>query len=468
MKCPIISLLACLFVSMTAFSWAAELPDSVDYFTDNGYGNPVALIQHPSGEYYRGVTYVTYQGPMEDPYVASYHHETGKWTGPYKAGTSVLGKKAKTKIDNHGKPAMIIDDAGYIHLVFGGHGGLESYGENPLGNTHLGKMIHVVSKKPLDISSWEVLENIPPFGTYNQFVKMDNGNIYLFYRHGAHRSNWVYQKSTDNGRTFAPPVSILKTKPCKKVKAHDAWYCWFLKGKKDTISVGYNYHLCKEKAHDGERHNGYYMAMDTKDHLWRNVKGEKLTVPLTKEYADRMTLVIDTGDLWSVRGVAALDSTGYPHVTFTIGEGMGLKHGGPKQINHYRWTGKKWTSGGCPDLPVADGDIRVSSSNNLDLLLSHKDDNKIGEVAWWHSTDGGKSFKKGKILMQGKRTGFAITSFIRNAHPDALVVVGGKKGKSDFTKMYLLGDHGPIKRLRAEADQLSPSEKATPKRRKQR
>ena len=39
----------------------------VDYFADNGFGNAVAIVQHPSGVYYKGITYVAYQGPLEDP-----------------------------------------------------------------------------------------------------------------------------------------------------------------------------------------------------------------------------------------------------------------------------------------------------------------------------------------------------------------------------------------------------------------
>jgi len=96
---------------------------------------------------------------------------------------------------------MIIDNEGYIHVFFGGHGGLrELHGDNPLGNHHYGENKHVVSKRPLDITEWEELDTIPPFGTYNQVVKMDNGDMYLFYRHGAHRSDWVYHKSTEIDR----------------------------------------------------------------------------------------------------------------------------------------------------------------------------------------------------------------------------------------------------------------------------
>jgi len=60
----------------------------VDHFAENGFGNAVAIVQHPAGQYHEGITYVSYQGPLEDPYIAAYNHETEEWTGPYKAGIS--------------------------------------------------------------------------------------------------------------------------------------------------------------------------------------------------------------------------------------------------------------------------------------------------------------------------------------------------------------------------------------------
>jgi hypothetical protein len=347
---------------------------------------------------------------------------------------------------------LIVDGDGYIHLVFGGHGGLPSYGTNDLGNTHKGRQIHVVSKRPRDVSSWEVLDNISPFGTYNQFVKMDNGDIYLFYRHGAHRSNWVYQKSTDNGRSFAPSVSVLKTAPrTDEPDVEDSWYAWFTNGHGNEIIATYNYHRHRGTDHTGERHNAYYMVMDTDDGSWHNVSGERLTVPVSKDFADEMTLVADTGDLWTVRGTTALDPAGNPHVTVEVGEGMGLNHGGPKQTRHYRWTGGEWYSEGNTELPIsAVGDMRVTSSLDVSLLLGGDD------VSWWHSADGGQSFAKGETLIRHKRTRFALSSMIRNAHPDARIIAAGNNAadKNDFREMYLLGDNGPIKRAKAEADQV--------------
>ena len=455
-KIKIHKILLILFNVCLVNGQAIKKEKMVDYFTNNGWSAAVKTMQHPAGEYYKGITYVAFQGPKEDPYVAAYNHEKKQWAGPFKAGVSLMGKDPNYKIDNHGKPAMIIDDAGYIHLMFGGHGGLPEHGENLLGNTHYGAMKHVVSKRPLDITEWEVLDNIPPFGCYNQFVKMDNGNIYLFYRHGAHKSNWVYRKSTDNARTFAEPVSILKTKPATsttaKSEVQDSWYAWFANGQGNDIIATYNYHVCKEPNHNGERHNCYYMVMDTDTKEWRNVAGEKLTLPVTKELSDEKTLVVDTDTDWTVRGAVRLDIKGYPHIIFYKGENNGGKHAVNKKVIYYRWTGKKWMTAESPNLPEATGDILVSSPKKASLLLAAKI-NDVPELAWWKTKDGGNSFEKGKVLYKGKKGSIGTSARIRNAHPDARVIIYGNH-KGDYRKMYLVGNHGPIKRLKTEANQL--------------
>lgn len=435
----------------------------VDYFTDNGFGNAVAIVQHPSGIYYQGITYVCFQGPLEDPYVASYNHKTGKWKGPYKAGMSEMGKdpNRKNKIDNHGKPSIIIDDAGYIHIAFGGHGGMAKHGENTLGNTHYGKNLHAVSKKPLDISSWETLDNIPVFGTYNQFIKMDNGDIYLFYRHGAHRSNWVYQVSTDNGHTFNEPVSFLKHKRRTDQAAEDSWYPYVKKGQGDDLIVVFDYHLCSDNneensrlGHIPMRYNLYYMVLDAKTGVWRNVEGDVLNMPIIREEADKKTLVANTDGSWTFQGVADLDPAGNPHLGITTGKDIGDRRSAPKTMHHFRWDGESWIAGGNTGLPIGNGDIDVKSMNEVSLYIESRDESGVGKVSRWDSFDAGDTFREANVFLRRNRSGFAISSLIENAHPDARIIVAEKQAGTDFRKMYLLGDSGPVKRSEKEAQIL--------------
>ena len=437
--------------------------EMVDYFADNGFGNAVAIVQHPSGVYHKGITYVAYQGPLEDPYVASYNHETKEWKGPFKAGVSVMGKdpNRKKRIDNHGKPAILIDDADYIHIAFGGHGGIPAYGDNPLGNHHYGKNLHAVTKKPLDISEWETLDNISVFGTYSQFIKMDNDDIYLFYRHGAHRSNWVYQKSTNNGVTFSEPVSFLKHKRRTDIEAEDSWYPWVSRGNGDDIIVTFDYHICRdrnnaqdERGHIPERHNLYYMVFETKTGVWKNVKNEPLAMPLTKEMADEKALVKEIPVDWTFQGIVDVDSDGNPHVGVMVGPDVGAKRSGPKRIKLFRWNRQEWLQGNTNNLPKGDADIEVKSTTEVSLFLENQTEEDVGEISRWDSFDGGDTFKRAQVFLSRKKSGFVISSLIDNPHPDARIVVGEKEEGSDFRKMYLLGDNGPIKRLKKEIEIL--------------
>ncbi len=442
-----------------------EEQEKVNYFSNNALGNPVV---GNAGEHYKGVTYLAYQGENLDPYVAAYDHKKDQWTGPYKAGTNLLGQWLPDKIDSHGKPSLVVDREGYIHLAFGGHGGTADFGENTLGNYNSGKQIHVKSKNPLDISSWEVVDNITPFGTYSQFLKMDNGDIYLFYRHGAHRSNWVYQVSKDNCRTFSPKVSFLKAKPTAATEdcsdVWDSWYPHIRRGKGNEIIMTYNYHICKNmKPHYGERNHCYYMTFDTKKKKWYNVKGERLQLPITKEYADTMTMAVNTGDKWNHIGPVGLDDRGQPHISWYEGEGDGSNHGTPKQLVNYHWTGKEW-EGGRTNLPVeARGEMKVTSPEAMLYLLGSAQQ-KSGEVAWWLSTDGGNAFRKKDVLINEEGGKFTLTHFIRNAHPDARIMATQKIKGTDYSRVFLLGDNGPVKRSKAEAEvTLSPiASKATP------
>ncbi|MCC5453272.1 BNR repeat-containing protein [Rheinheimera sp. UJ51] len=431
-------------------------PQMVDYFADNGTGNPLAVVQQPAGEYHNGITYVSYQGPFEDPYIAAYNHEAQSWLGPFRAGTSDLGRRVgRTKFDNHGKPTLLIDDLGYIHIFYGGHGGDKHHGVNTLGDVHHGANKHSISKRPLDITEWEAVDNISVFGTYNQAIKMDNGDIYLFYRHGAHRSDWVYQKSTDHGRTFQPPVSFLKHKRRTDVKAVDSWYAWVTRGEGNELIISFDYHLCLDhdagidsRGHVPRRHDVHFMVFNTETDEWRTVDNQPLNIPLTREEAEQKTLVMDTGDMWTFNGSTHLDNKGNPHVSINMGKDIGEKAGGPKLTYHLRWDGNEWL-GGSPvngqKSGISRGDFEVTDPNTIRFIISDSD-GKDGVVAEWLSRDGGDSFIKTRELLRRKNSTFATTAMIKNAHPDAQVIVGQIARDTADRKIFLLGQKGPIQR----------------------
>jgi len=420
----------------------------VDYFAMNGFGKPVSTMQHPAGEFYNGVTYLAYQGPHEDPYICAYHHATGEWSGPVQAGVSALGRNPSptdpNQIDNHGRPALIIDNEGYIHLFFGGHGGRREFGANPLGRHGKGRQTHVMSKNPGDISSWEILDNISPFGTYSQLVKMPNGNIYLFYRHGSHRSDWVYQKSTDNARTFSNPVSILKHKPqTGNPTVYDTWYAWFQAGPGNTIFASFNYHPCANPGHSSIRLNAYIMKMSTESDRWENIDGERLSMPLTKESADTMTLITPAKDEKTRLGTIKVDNMGKPHQYF--------RHIG--KLQYYRWNEQNQLEPKTlnQNVNIRDADMLITGNGTIRLIsVVANDPNE--EVCWWESRDGGDSWQKEEAIISSANARYSMSSLIHNAHPDARFLVAEipNNPTSVASKLYLFGESGPVRRKAGE------------------
>lgn len=451
---PFLAFTASVLGALAAGGFCATA--TVDYFADNGYGNPVSNLQHPAAEHFNGVTYVAYQGPHEDPYVAAYVHATGRWVGPVHAGVSAMGKSPDqidpSELDNHGKPALVVDRQGYLHLIFGSHGGDPQHGRNPLGEFFMGtkgRMTHVVSTRPGDISAWRTLDNIPPFGTYSQWVKLANGDLYLFYRHGGHRSDWVYQRSVDDGRTFAAPVSVLKHKvSAASPTLHDSWYAWFDHGLGDTITASYVYHPCLNPKHNAHRQNTYYMQLDCRAGSWTNVQGTRLTLPVTKESADRFALIEATGTVKTTHGTCHVDAEGRPHVVFPAG----------RDVRYYRWDGTAWQK------PVAvaagigrvnDGDFIIDSPMTVRMILRLSEEGR-NEIGWWKTSDGGLTWVKGATLLSSSELSFTPTAIVRNAHPDAVMLLGSRDPAVAhlYRQMYLVGERGPLGRPAAEASLL--------------
>ncbi|WP_111979556.1 BNR-4 repeat-containing protein [Algibacillus agarilyticus] len=266
-------------------------------FTDNLPGNAYTGWHQLVGN----KIYTVYQGHLTDPYVASYDLETKEWDGPYKAGHSTLSK-GERKIDSHGRPIIEVDNQGYVHIVFGGHGGEREDGLNPfsIDTPHAGgRMTHVVSAKPNDLSKFIVKDDITPFASYTASYKMANGDIYFFTRAGTHKSPWVYYKMKNGSQTFEPPVKITWPTPQKNDPITvDTHYINPLKVSDTEIVITSLWHACNfNETHDKTNYgrlNLYYMKLDTTTDTFYNAHNEKLNLPLTLADTNKHTLAYDS------------------------------------------------------------------------------------------------------------------------------------------------------------------------------
>jgi hypothetical protein len=190
------------------------------------------------------------------------------------------------------------------------------------------------------------------------------------------------------------------------------------------------------------------MQLDAPSGRWSNVQGMSLTLPVTKESADQFTLIEDTGTVRTTHGTTHLDSFGRPHLVFPAG----------KDVRYYRWDGKSWqkpVAVGAPGARMHDGDFIIDSPTQVRMLLAETTD-AGNEIAWWNTTDGGLTWLKRGVFMTSKERSFNLSAIIRNAHPDAVMLLASRSGDQPhlYRQMHLVGAHGALVRPAAEASYL--------------
>ena len=337
---------------------------AADYITNVGGGNH---YNEQRGQHFNGKTYFIFGGGGEnwlDPMIMSYNHTTVQVQGPVKIGENPLSAEN----DFHGNPGMVIDNDGYVHVIYGGHG------------SHSGEQKYARSTFPENITSWTHLNNIEPESTYPNLLILSDGTIFLFYRDGNHRDSWVYQTSKDSGDSWSPKVEVLASGKERhdgiyyEDNYYDSWYATggIYKGEADTIHIIFNYHAC---ANDWETHyhiqrrtNLYYFKI-TADGRWLTADGTQLPQPITREIAENKCRIYESEVKRGENIVNSAypnsldtDSTDNPYISLRVRSESNYPafQGEPKFL---KWSGNMWK---LYDSNSA-GEVLVISENSIEI-----------------------------------------------------------------------------------------------------
>jgi hypothetical protein len=301
---------------------------------------------------------------------------------------------------------------------------------------------------------------------------MDDGRIYLFYRHGSHQSNWVYQISRDNGRTFTPPESILKTKPAVRGPGlHDAWYAVFNRGKGNTIVCSYVYHECgdRERHDKNGRFNMYFMRMNCDGgNEWENVQGRKLGLPLTFEASNENTLVFPSAREKLNVAACYADGDGHPHILF--------RGKNRQQFGYTRWTGSAWQKASVvaeADGAGEAGELLIKSPMEVEVIAAVGAGATRSELNIYKTIDGGITWSKASTIDSASDISYSLGVKVTNGRSNAFLVFGkspeaeeegkparkmidGKLDEGGYGQLFLWGHDGYVQRkASAEPSALS-------------
>ena len=318
----------------------------------------------PTAYYYNGRTYVTWAGLDLDPYVAYYTNATGKWTGPVRVGSNPLTN------DDHGTPVILVDNNGYIHIMYGSHDSAQKYAK---------------STNPEDISAWTAMPDPVSSATYPQLFKDSSGYIHLIYRGPrAGDPSWsdlceYTTTSTDDGVTWSSPqcmVNVYAGSLYDRVYVLGSVAYDSARGRVDLA-----WSFCNNSL--GQQKNVYYAYLDLASGNMFSISGRNLGTTINKTEADTYCKVASSGNGSATDINVKIDSSGYPYLIYDTSKGCcdwGWEY------NFTRWTGSSWS------VPVTirtagdrDGnEFFIHSSKSIEAyLVTQSSADRGGDIEQW-------------------------------------------------------------------------------------
>jgi hypothetical protein len=381
-----------------------------------GEGQPLG---GSSAYYYNGRTYVTWQGPDLDPYVAYYDSATKTWTGPVRVGDNPLTN------DDHGPPVILVDNSGYIHVMYGSHGTALKY---------------VKSTNPEDISAWAAM--LDPVSatrgaTYINLVLDSSGNILLIYRSAKLGYGGAVEdiiKSTDGGATWSAPQDMIDVYAGGVGIAYVLW--------------GLQYEASSNKIHlawvrdygtstSSQRKNLYYAYLNLTDNNMYSISGTNLGTTINQTEADANCKVVDSGNTLTNLPIVRIDSTGKPYIIYIASTNPSSPWGW--KYNFTRWTGAAWSA--PVTITTTDdytncNEFFVNSSTNIEAyLVGSGNPGRGGDIEKW-SWDGSTWSKVATILREtdvGGTYGLNMPVRVANGGPLKIVFNQVNVGVNEYT-----------------------------------
>jgi len=297
-----IALVACVLLAGPRAFADRAYPAPQPFFVKDGPKNAVfgQMANMPQAVRHGRYTFVAYQGPSLDPYVAAWDHESQRWIGPYRAAVNPF------KRDSHGAPAIRVDGEGYVHVYYGAY-------HTPL--------LHVRSTETLSIRSWTPMPSIGSQVTYPQVVSGPDGDE-LFYRERTDTGMRWMLRSLEPTSAVPAPLTVLQSEnsfdayPSTRMTPdgtfHVAW-----------VEVDWQAYF---SGGSWARRNLYYLRRDPTG-VWRNAAGDEVPLPVDRTSARQSCLVYDTESIDPAINtnlpVPGADASGAPCVLFNIGSGVG-------------------------------------------------------------------------------------------------------------------------------------------------
>jgi hypothetical protein len=309
-------------------------------------------------------THVAWLDAVSKTMVATFDNEKREWLGQWLVGEGH---------DNHGGPALTCDSEGYLHIVFGPHGGEFQYFR---------------SARPSDASEWVAVGLFGVNGTYPSLVCDSKDTLHCTYRGMTPPLKLAYQRRPRDGDWSEPVALVDAAVPDGYTQYTNA----LTLGPDDSLHLAfhvYDLHPAAGKA------IGYLRSTDGGD-SWMLADGTPVELPFSPD----KTGMVEQGPGLDMRACnVALSPEGHPYfIAAHFETTLSTTH-------IWRWDGTAWrridltpvVQKQLPGCGTGRGTLSFDAEGGLWVSSQAEGQNEQGELVSWivvlYSGDRGETFE---------------------------------------------------------------------------
>ena len=361
--------------------------------------------------------------------VSYYDHATGTVPRPVR----ILQKRTE---DAHDNPTLSIDAAGYLFVFSSAHG------------TSRPSYIHR-SKKPYDITEWELLETTNFSYTQPWYLPQSKRFLFLhtLYKNGERTLNW---KTSPDGKTWTPSQLLVHMEM-------GSYQVSTRQGDTDRVVTAFDIH--PSSGRDGKglnyRTNIYYAETRDAGATWTAVDGKKLSPPLTDAKNPALVRDYRAENLNVYLKDISFTSDGKPVLLYLTSKGY---EPGPQPVpfmwHTARWTGSAWEV--RPFTPsdhnYDHGSLYIEADSTWRVIAPTAPGPQPfgtgGDMVMWTSSDQGKTWQNVRALTENSRYNHTYARKPVNAHPDFYALwADGSPLEPTPSSLYFATKDGKVYRL---------------------
>lgn len=263
--------------------------------SSEGSGRATAYLESGKIITFQGRTHVAWLDTPAEGFrirIRTLDHATGQWSQSWTVGEAA---------DNHGGPALTVDQAGFLHLVFYSHHHPFRYRK---------------SIRPNDASAWGPVEEFGLHLTYPTLLCAADGTLLLSARHSFDDKPWELELwAKPPSGPWVRQSSLLRSRTLKYAQfaASMAWA-----PDHQRLFLSYRiYEMPDYEKKDAITSVGCITSPDA-GRTWTHLNGKPLALPGTIDTLD----AVFTGNSLEGRiadtGSMAVSPAGVPHLTYSV------------------------------------------------------------------------------------------------------------------------------------------------------